>query len=74
MFCLLQATAWAKRSQSQAAIGGLGSAQCWSEPEPPQARPKPGLLGQAGPEHHCGLQVLFDDVSRHSMRVATHKR
>ncbi|KAH0581824.1 hypothetical protein H2248_011502 [Termitomyces sp. 'cryptogamus'] len=50
MFCLLQPAAWAKPSRSQAAIGGLGSAQCWSEPEPP--KPKPGLLGQAGPEHH----------------------
>jgi hypothetical protein len=28
---------------------GLGSAQIFAEPEPPQAGPKPRLLGQAGP-------------------------
>ncbi|KAG6886828.1 hypothetical protein C0992_002117 [Termitomyces sp. T32_za158] len=47
-----ESAAWAKPSRGQAGIGGLGSAQGLSEPEPPQARPSRRLLGQAGPEHH----------------------
>jgi hypothetical protein len=29
-----------------------GLAQTLRKPRPPQTKPKPGLLGQAGPEHH----------------------
>jgi hypothetical protein len=41
--------AWAKPGQGQAVFGGFGLAQKLRKPKPPQARPKPGLLGQAGP-------------------------
>ena len=45
---LPKAVAWARPGQSQAMIGGFGSAQDFSRPKPPQAKPKLGLLGQAG--------------------------
>jgi len=50
--CVPKAAAWAKPSQSQAPSRGFGPAQGFTKPEPPKAKPKPGLLGQAGPEHH----------------------
>ena len=47
-----KAAACAKPSQGQAVSCGFGLAHPLREPEPPQAKPKPRLLGQAGPEHH----------------------
>jgi Endonuclease-reverse transcriptase len=44
--------AWAKPSRGQAAVEGFGLAWDFRKPRPPQARPKPRLSGQAGPEHH----------------------
>ena len=44
--------AWAKPSQGQAVVDGFGLAQDFRRPKPPQARPKPWLSGQAGPEYH----------------------
>ena len=38
-------------SQGQAPNLGLGSAWGFRKPEPPQAEPKLGLPGQAGPEN-----------------------
>ena len=46
---LPKAMAWAKPGQGQAVSGGFGLAQLLRKPKPPQAKPKPGLLGQAGP-------------------------
>jgi hypothetical protein len=51
-FSLPKAGAWAKPGQGQAVSGGFGPAQVSRKPKPPRAKPKPGLLGQAGPEHH----------------------
>jgi hypothetical protein len=36
----------------QALNNGFGLAQHLRKPKPPRAKPKPGLSGQAGPEHH----------------------
>ena len=36
----------------QAMFDGFGLTWCLRKPKPPQARPKPGLSGQAGPEQH----------------------
>jgi hypothetical protein len=47
---MTKALAQAKPSQSQALVEGFGLAWEFSKPKPPQAKPKPGLLGQAGPE------------------------
>jgi hypothetical protein len=47
-----KAAAWAKPSQGQAVFKGFGLAWDFKKPKPPQARPKPGLSGQAGPEQH----------------------
>jgi len=44
-----KALAQAKPSQSQAPIYGFGLAWGFRKPKPPQARPKLGLSGQAGP-------------------------
>ena len=44
-----KAAAWAKPSRSQAVTGGFGLAWGLTKPNPPQARPKPRLPGQAGP-------------------------
>jgi hypothetical protein len=38
-------------SQSRAPINGFGLAWGLRKPKPAQAKPKPGLPGQAGPEH-----------------------
>ena len=46
---MLKAKAWAKPSQSQAGSGSFGLAWALTKPKLPQARPKPGLSGQAGP-------------------------
>ena len=35
---------------------GFGLAWGFKKPKPPQARPKLGLSGQAGPEHHYFLR------------------
>ena len=51
-FCMPKAPAWAKPSRSQAANKGSGLAQWLTGPELSWARPKPRLLGQAGPAHH----------------------
>ncbi|KAF8810909.1 hypothetical protein BYT27DRAFT_7279074 [Phlegmacium glaucopus] len=40
------------RGLGRAGFGGFGLAQVFVRPEPAEARPKPWLLGQAGPEHH----------------------
>jgi len=56
--CVPKAAAWAKPSQSQAPSRGFGPAQGFTKPEPPKAKPKPGLLGQAGPEHHYMHQTM----------------
>ena len=48
----MKAAAWAKPSWSQAVFGGFGLAWGLREPKPAQAKPKPGLSGQAGPEQH----------------------
>ncbi|KAH9954209.1 hypothetical protein BC827DRAFT_1278799 [Russula dissimulans] len=37
---------------SQAPFNGFGPAWVFKKPKPSQARPKPGLSGQARPEHH----------------------
>ena len=37
---------------NKAMFDGIGLAWCLRKPKPPQARPKPGLSGQAGPEQH----------------------
>ena len=47
-----KAGAQAEPGQSQAVIDGFGLAWGLTKPEPPQAKPKPGLSGQAGPEQH----------------------
>ncbi|KAI0289156.1 hypothetical protein B0F90DRAFT_1826691 [Multifurca ochricompacta] len=63
-FSLPKAAAWAKPGQGQAVCDGFGSAQTLGKPEPPQAKPKPRLLGQAGPEHHYSRSYVEDgDVS-----------
>jgi hypothetical protein len=36
----------------QALFAGFGLAWGLGKPKPPQAKPKPGLSGQAGPEQH----------------------
>ena len=43
----LQAPAWAKAGPGQALLLAFGLAYDFARPEPPQARPKPGLSGQA---------------------------
>jgi hypothetical protein len=48
----IKAAAWAKPSQGQAVFGGFGLAWGLRKPKPARAKPKPGLLGQAGPEQH----------------------
>ena len=40
------------RGLGQAVFGGFGLAWHLRKPKPPQARPKPGLSGQAVPEKH----------------------
>ena len=40
--------AWAKARPSQAQLLAFGLAHNFLKPEPPKARPKPGLSGQAG--------------------------
>ena len=40
---------WLGPGQGQAVCGGFGWVHDFSGPEPPQAKPKPGLLGQARP-------------------------
>ena len=47
-----KAAAWAKPSQGQAVFDGLGLAWVLRKPKPAQAKPKPRLSGQAGPEQH----------------------
>ena len=47
-----KARAQAGPGQSQAVIDGFGLAWGLTKPEPPQAKPKPGLSGQAGLEQH----------------------
>ena len=44
--------AWAKPSRSQAMSGGFGQAWGLRRLDPPKAKLKPGLSGQAGPEQH----------------------
>ena len=51
---LPKAVAWAEPCQSQAMIGSFGLAQDFSRPKPPQAKPKPGLLGQPRPGKSLG--------------------
>ena len=51
-----KAGAQAEPGQSQAVIDGFGLAWGLTKPEPPQAKPKPGLSGQAGPEQHYSLK------------------
>ena len=46
---LAKAVALAKPGQGQAVCGSFGLAHDFSGPKPLQAKPKPGLLGQAGP-------------------------
>jgi hypothetical protein len=49
-------------------IDGFGPAWHLRKPKPPQAKPKPGLSGQAGPEqhymdyHHYKIQVEWTGV------------
>ena len=51
--------------QSQGPYTGLGLAKGLRKPKPPQAEPKPGLPGQAGPEHHGTVRSdeILDGVS-----------
>jgi hypothetical protein len=65
--CVPKAAAWAKPSQSQAPSRGFGPAQGFTKPEPPKAKPKPGLLGQAGPEHHYSGIVVVQVSRRHKI-------
>ena len=51
-FLHTKAAAWAKPGQGQAVIDSFGLALDFRKPKPAQARPKPWLSGQAGPEHH----------------------
>ena len=44
--------AWARPSQGQAVFDGFGLAWGLRKPKLPQAKPKPGLSGQAGLEQH----------------------
>ena len=53
--------AQARPGQSQAVIDGFGLAWGLTKPEPPQAKPKPGLSGQARPEQN----TKFSFVSLH---------
>ncbi|KAG2101606.1 uncharacterized protein F5147DRAFT_776609 [Suillus discolor] len=46
------AAAQARPGQGQAIVEGFGPACDFWEPKPSEARPKPGLSSQAGPEHH----------------------
>jgi hypothetical protein len=50
--CISKALAQAKPSQSQAPFNGFGLAWVFRKPKLSQARPKLGLSGQAGLEHH----------------------
>jgi len=50
--CHIKAVAQAKPSRSQAVAGGFGLAWVFRKPKPSQAKPKPRLSGQAGPEQH----------------------
>jgi hypothetical protein len=67
--------AWARPGQGQAMSGSFGSAQVLSRPKPPQAKPKLGLLGQAGPEHHylCTRIMLLVSLS-FVMFIYTHAK
>jgi hypothetical protein len=71
--------AWAGPGQSQAVSGGFDSAQDFRRPKPPQAKPKPGLLGQAGPEHHYSsilrltdVLFIFESSTRHTSSFKLH--
>ena len=44
-------------------FGGFGLAWGLRKPKPAQAKPKPGLSGQAGPEQHYSRQPSVIDIS-----------
>ena len=50
IFYPTKAAAWARPSQGQALFDGFGLAWVLRKPKPAQAKPKPRLSGQAGPE------------------------
>ena len=62
--------AWAKSSQSQALVDSFGLAWGLKKPKLPQAKPKLGLLSQAGPEQHYTVTqktiCMFDKFDLYS--------
>ena len=48
--------------------GGFGLAQSLRKPKPAWAEPKPGLSGQAGPEHHYPLIISSDKTQLSQFR------
>ena len=54
--------------QSQAVIDGFGLAWGLTKPEPPQAKPKLGLSGQAGPEQHYPLHNIITSIKENPPR------
>jgi hypothetical protein len=57
LYC--KAPAWAKARPGQALPLAFGLAYDFAKPEPPQARPKPGLSGQAGAGTSLGSMWLW---------------
>ncbi|KAG1719239.1 hypothetical protein EDB19DRAFT_1786352 [Suillus lakei] len=47
-----RAAAQARAKPKPAIVGGFGPAWIFCKPKPSEARPKPRLSSQAGPEHH----------------------
>ena len=64
---LAKAVALAKLGQGQAVCGGFGLAHDFSGPKPLQAKPKPGLLGQAGPGKSLPLPVLKINTNQYML-------
>ncbi|KAG1785301.1 uncharacterized protein HD556DRAFT_1531647 [Suillus plorans] len=71
-----RAAAQARAGPKPAVICGFGPAWIFCRPEPSEARPKPRLLGQAGPEHHYmeGTGIAGLNLSQAQVIDGNHSR